>query len=67
LYNFFQYMQHQQHENARLKNSNILFWHTGGGLGLFDKCNDIENTMIQHSPCEKLDVYGNGNGIDISK
>ena len=49
------------------QHQNILFWHTGGGLGLYDKCNDMIDTLVQHSPCQKLDVYGNGNGIDISK
>jgi D-cysteine desulfhydrase family pyridoxal phosphate-dependent enzyme len=71
LYNFFQYLQQQydctslQGSHAK-KHQNILFWHTGGGLGLFDKCNDLTDTLVQHSPCQKLDVYGSGNGIDIS-
>lgn len=73
LYNFFQYIQQQQKQISATQpnlnenpTQNILFWHTGGGLGLFDKCHDIFDTLVEHSPCQKLDLYGNGNGVDIS-
>ena len=70
LYNFFQYLQEQstlESSNEHHPRQNILFWHTGGGLGLFDKCNDMIDTLVQHAPCRTLDLYGNGNGIDIRK
>jgi D-cysteine desulfhydrase len=64
LYNFFLSLQGNPNQ---YKNHNILFWHTGGGLGLFDKCNDIVDPLSVHSPCHRLDVYGTGDGIDISR
>lgn len=50
-------------------NQSILFWHTGGALGLFDKWEELEQatSMLTESPCRKLDVYGKGNGLDISR
>ena len=72
LYNFFLCMQQQSNDitmqnTNEINHQNILFWHTGGGLGLFDKSNDMLDRLTQHSPCQKLDLYGNGNGVDISR
>jgi D-cysteine desulfhydrase len=64
LYNFFQLVQSHPEQ---YENQNILFWHTGGGLGLFDKCNDLLDTLATHSSCQPLDIYGKGVGVDISK
>jgi hypothetical protein len=49
-------------------NQSILFWHTGGALGLYDKCGELteSTSMLTGSPCQKLDVYGKGNGLNIS-
>lgn len=44
----------------------VLFWHTGGALGLYDKCDDLIASLKDVSPCQRLDVYGKGNGIDLS-
>jgi D-cysteine desulfhydrase len=50
----------------------ILFWHTGGGLGLFEKCPDLEPMLCESSSdnvwtkCHRLDQYDKGYGIDIS-
>lgn len=54
LYNFFKYIQ----SHDVIRNENILFWHTGGMLGLFDKCDEMESTLRKVSPCHRLDVYG---------
>jgi 1-aminocyclopropane-1-carboxylate deaminase/D-cysteine desulfhydrase-like pyridoxal-dependent ACC family enzyme len=48
------------------RGKNILFWHTGGALGLFDKTNDLLPTLQTQAPCKRLDVYGNGIGVDLS-
>ena len=46
------------------RGKSILFWHTGGALGLFENGNDIDF----QSAAKRLDVYGKGfdNGVDIS-
>jgi D-cysteine desulfhydrase len=44
----------------------ILFWHTGGALGLFDKCDELLATLKVAEPCQRLDVYGKEAGIDVS-
>lgn len=49
------------------RDANILFWHTGGALGLYDKVPELEEALRIKSPCQRLDIYGKGNGIDLSK
>jgi D-cysteine desulfhydrase len=49
------------------RNKNVLFWHTGGALGLFDKLDVLAASLRQASPCVKLDIYGKGHGLDLSK
>ena len=63
LYNFFQLVQE---DPDSFSGSNVLFWHTGGVLGLYDKCADLLPTLQNVAPCHRLDVYGKGNGIDLS-
>jgi D-cysteine desulfhydrase len=63
LYNFFRDLESNPQQYC---NQNILFWHTGGALGLFDKSNDLTDSLRVHSPCQRLDVYGKGDGVDIS-
>jgi len=43
----------------------LLFWHTGGALGLFDKVSSLSTSLPSTSPCLRLDVYGKGRGVDI--
>ncbi|GAX26984.1 1-aminocyclopropane-1-carboxylate deaminase [Fistulifera solaris] len=49
-------------------NQSILFWHTGGALGLYNKCGELteSTSILAGSPCQKLDVYGKGNGLNIN-
>jgi D-cysteine desulfhydrase len=56
-------------EAESYRGKNLLFWHTGGALGLFDKGDDMLSKLTEISPAKRLDVYGKGleNGIDISK
>jgi D-cysteine desulfhydrase len=55
----------------------ILFWHTGGALGLYDKSPDLHpflrtatsssSSQQQRRQITRLDVYGKGNGgLDVS-
>lgn len=41
-------------EQSIENDSNILFWHTGGSLGMFDRDLDLSGM----SPVERLDLYG---------
>ena len=43
---------------------NVLFWHTGGALGLYDKGDALLDTLNEMSPVKRLDVYGkDGEGM----
>jgi len=48
------------------RNSTILFWHTGGGLGIFEKGDSLLDILDKQSSVQKLDVYGKGNADVIS-
>lgn len=64
LYNFVNLMIK---DSDTFQNANVLFWHTGGALGLYDKAPDMEDSLTSKSPCLRLDVYGKGIGVDISE
>jgi D-cysteine desulfhydrase family pyridoxal phosphate-dependent enzyme len=64
MYNF---VRHLKENSSSFERSNILFWHTGGGLGLYDKIPAMQEFLESKSACQRLDVYGNKGGIDISK
>jgi D-cysteine desulfhydrase family pyridoxal phosphate-dependent enzyme len=51
--------------NSGHQKKNILFWHTGGGLGLYDKANDLLAAVESSSPIQRLDVYGTGEGVNV--
>jgi len=63
-YNFMLQLVDEQPNDFRGKT--ILFWHTGGALGLYDKCHDMETDLVQSSPCTRIDIYNKGNGLDLS-
>lgn len=63
LYNF---VQHVSESSDQYRDKTILFWHTGGALGLFEKVDELQQDLVRQSPCQRLDVYGKGAGIDIS-
>ncbi|KAL7508434.1 hypothetical protein ACHAXN_005507 [Cyclotella atomus] len=52
------------------RNSNILFWHTGGALGIYEKGNDLSQTLESMSPVTRIDIYGKkageSNVVDLS-
>jgi D-cysteine desulfhydrase len=62
LYNFMKLVE----QDSTFCDQNILFWHTGGALGLFEKCDDLLPTFKKDKPCQRLDIYGKGDGIDVS-
>jgi D-cysteine desulfhydrase len=64
LYNF---MLQVDRQPQLYRDKTVLFWHTGGALGLYDKLDDLTPTITASSPCIKLDVYGKGVGLDISQ
>jgi D-cysteine desulfhydrase family pyridoxal phosphate-dependent enzyme len=65
LYNFCNFMTEN---DVSFRDAQILFWHTGGALGLYDKVSALEGSLQASSPCQRLDVYGKGNGVvDISE
>lgn len=50
------------------RGKNIMFVHTGGALGLFDKQQNLLSTLTHIAPTKRLDIYGKkfSHGIDIS-
>ena len=68
LYNFMKYLEKTSSSTPDdHKKQNVLFWHTGGGLGLYDKVPALEETLRAKAPCQRLDVYGKGKGLDLSE
>lgn len=65
LYNFMKYLK-TLYSSPDDQKQNVLFWHTGGGLGLYDKVPALEETLRTKAPCQRLDVYGKGKGLDLS-
>lgn len=49
-----------QEDSDEYQGKNVLFWHTGGALGLYDKGEALVDTLNQISPVKRLDVYGKG-------
>lgn len=58
-----------QHDLPAFADQTILFWHTGGTLGMYDKVGEssLQSDLLRASPCHRLDLYGKGIGIDISQ
>ena len=58
----YHFVMHELVEQPNLyKDSTVLFWHTGGSLGLFDKVDGssvLSPMLEQSSPVTRLDVYG---------
>jgi 1-aminocyclopropane-1-carboxylate deaminase/D-cysteine desulfhydrase-like pyridoxal-dependent ACC family enzyme len=64
MYNF---MSEIEKHPELYRHKNVLFWHTGGALGLYDKVDDLAPLLSISSPCTRLDVYGRNDGIDLSE
>lgn len=69
LYQFFTSEIQNQDNAHKYQGKNILFWHTGGALGLYDKATDLLSVMGGIAPVKRLDLYGKGgtDTIDIAK
>ena len=67
LYNFFNYVMEEE-QAASFQGKNVLFWHTGGSLGLFEQEDKLLSRLKVQSPVKRLDIYGRGadGSIDIS-
>ncbi len=39
------------------RNSRIIFWHTGGSLGVYDKTDALATYLEKYSPVSRMDVY----------
>ena len=64
LYHFINHVLEEDIESFRGKN--ILFWHTGGALGLYEKTSSLTQTLESISPVKRLDVYGKNSEGDGS-
>jgi D-cysteine desulfhydrase len=62
LYNFMKLVE----QDSTFCDQNILFWHTGGALGLFEKSDELLPNLKKDRPYQRLDIYGRGDGIDVS-
>ena len=54
----FQFMNEIKQNPESYRNTSVLFWHTGGSLGLFDKIESLNGSLQSISPVERMDVYG---------
>lgn len=63
LYHFMTHVVENDTESYR--NKNVLFWHTGGALGIYEKGNDLLHKFSEVSPVRRIDVYGS-NGVKES-
>eukprot|EP00527_Entomoneis_sp_CCMP2396_P007761 CAMPEP_0198144928 /NCGR_PEP_ID=MMETSP1443-20131203/19633_1 /TAXON_ID=186043 /ORGANISM="Entomoneis sp., Strain CCMP2396" /LENGTH=420 /DNA_ID=CAMNT_0043808423 /DNA_START=122 /DNA_END=1384 /DNA_ORIENTATION=- len=48
------------------RGKNVMFWHTGGALGLFEKVQSLSSTISDIAPCQRLDLYGKGIGLNLT-
>lgn len=56
LYHFIMHELDEHPENY--EDSKILFWHTGGSLGNYDKIEALSTTLQKSSQVTRMDVYG---------
>jgi len=54
----FQFMNEVKGNPETYRNSRIVFWHTGGALGNYEKIESLSSTLQSVSPVERMDVYG---------
>lgn len=56
LYHFLTHVVENDPDAFRKKK--ILFWHTGGALGIYEKGNDLLPKLSEVSPVKRIDIYG---------
>jgi hypothetical protein len=48
------------------RGKNVLFWHTGGSIGIYEKGDDLLNRLVNSSPVKRIDAYGKkGSGDSV--
>jgi len=55
LYHFINLMKENPEQ---YRNSKVLFWHTGGSLGIYERDNELMASLKDTSRVQRLDVYG---------
>eukprot|EP00978_Attheya_sp_CCMP212_P001998 scaffold4111_cov49-Attheya_sp.AAC.3 len=64
LYQFIHHVLPNHEDPESFQNTNVLFWHTGGSLGLYDKADDLLSTLQTNSPVQRLNVYDTNHNND---
>ncbi|MGK3735236.1 MAG: D-cysteine desulfhydrase [Bacillariaceae sp.] len=54
----YQFMKDIEENPDSYRDSRIVFWHTGGSLGNFEKIEALRAKLRSVSPVKRLDVYG---------
>lgn len=54
----FQFMKEIKENPESYRNSRVMFWHTGGSLGNYEKVESLRGTLQSISPVTRMDVYG---------
>ena len=54
----FQFMNEVKENPESFRNSRVVFWHTGGSLGNYEKVESLRGTLQSISPVVRMDVYG---------
>lgn len=67
LYHFLRKVVEDDPESYRGKS--VLFWHTGGSIGLYEKGDDLLGRLNAASPVKRIDAYGKegAEGDDVVK
>mmetsp|Transcript_44528 Transcript_44528/g.49916 ORF Transcript_44528/g.49916 Transcript_44528/m.49916 type:complete len:454 (-) Transcript_44528:1020-2381(-) len=55
----FQFIEEVKKDPESYRDSRIVFWHTGGSLGNFEKVEALSANLRSVSQVERMDVYGN--------
>lgn len=53
----YQFMNEIKENPESYRNSRVVFWHTGGSLGNYDKVESLSEKLQAISPVERIDVY----------
>lgn len=54
----FQFIKIATENPNEYKNSTVMFWHTGGSLGMFDKESELSALINASSPINRMNLYG---------
>ena len=54
----YQFVQEMKMSPDTYRDSNIMFWHAGESLGMFEKVEALSSQLEKVSPVKRMDVYG---------